>query len=109
MFVNLLSNALKFTQRRLEVRIEVGVLLDGDLLVYYVWDNGVGFAMRYVDKLFIVFYRLYWVEEYGGTGIGLATVQRILVRHGGWIWVEVEPDYGATFYFIVGRAVQLKA
>lgn len=101
--VNLISNAIKFTGQRTEAVIEVGGKVVGDENQYYVRDNGVGFDMQYVDKLFGTFQRLHSSEQFEGTGIGLAIVKRIIVRHGGRVWAEAKPGEGATIHFTLPR------
>ena len=98
-FTNLLSNAVKFTRNQPAPKIQVGRELRGKETVYYVKDNGVGFDLKYRDKLFGVFERLHSGSDYEGTGVGLAIVQRIILRHGGQVWAESAPGAGATFYF----------
>jgi PAS domain S-box-containing protein len=100
---NLLSNALKYTSRTPHARIEFGVMSGDGAEVYFVRDNGAGFDMQYADRLFGAFQRLHKVEDFPGNGIGLATVKRIVVRHGGRIWAESQPGQGATFYFTLAR------
>jgi PAS domain S-box-containing protein len=100
---NLLENAWKFTRRKDRARVEVGRKDAGGATAYYVRDNGAGFDMQYVKRLFGAFQRLHSNDEFEGTGIGLATVQRIVSRHGGRIWAEGAVDEGATFYFTIDQ------
>jgi light-regulated signal transduction histidine kinase (bacteriophytochrome) len=100
---NLLGNAWKFTSRRADARIEVGVTIHQSERTYFVRDNGAGFNMAYSSKLFGAFQRLHPDNEFQGTGIGLATVSRIVNKHGGRIWATGEVDRGATFYFTLGQ------
>ncbi len=100
---NLLGNAWKFTSKHSEACIEFGAVEEEEHNVYYVRDNGVGFDMAYADKLFGAFQRLHPMNEFSGTGIGLATVQRVIHRHHGRVWAEAAPDEGATFFFTVAN------
>lgn len=99
-FANLILNAIKYSRNRNPAEIEIGSDKGsaGDIMVY-VRDNGAGFDMKYIDKLFGVFQRLHREDEFGGTGIGLANVRRIIARHGGCTWAEGKVESGATFYF----------
>ena len=99
---NLMSNAWKFTAKQSDALIEFGsTYRDGSKKVYFIRDNGAGFDMTYMDKLFARFQRLHTIDEYPGTGIGLATVRRIIHRHGGKVWAEGQTGKGATFYFSI--------
>ena len=97
-----MGNAWKYTAKQTTARIELGVTRHEGERAYYVRDDGVGFDMTYVGKLFSPFQRLHSASEFAGTGVGLATVQRIVYRHGGKVWAEGAVGRGATFYFTLG-------
>jgi light-regulated signal transduction histidine kinase (bacteriophytochrome) len=99
---NLVSNAVKFSRSRDKPVVEIGSVDEGGKAVYFVRDNGIGFDMRYADRIFGVYQRLHPPEEYEGTGVGLAIVRRVIDLHGGRIWVESERGKGTTFFFTTG-------
>ena len=101
---NMISNAFKFTRPTPNPSIEIGFKEGGNQNTYYIRDNGVGFDMQYIPKLFGVFQRLHNVDEFEGAGVGLALVQRIVLRHGGRAWAEGKVSEGATFFFSLPKA-----
>ena len=98
-WVNLISNAIKYSKNKPKTSIEIGSYYKDNFVIYYVKDNGAGFDMQYYDKLFGVFQRLHSNDEFEGTGIGLAIVQKIVNRHNGMVWAESKLNEGSCFYF----------
>jgi len=98
-WINLVSNAIKYSRHQIKTNIEIGAYTKDNLEIYYVKDKGAGFDMQYYDKLFGVFQRLHSQEEFEGTGIGLAIVQKIVHRHNGTVWAESKLNEGSCFYF----------
>jgi light-regulated signal transduction histidine kinase (bacteriophytochrome) len=102
-WVNLVSNALKYSRKTDHPKIEIGSHQNGSL-IYYIKDNGAGFDMKHAGKLFEVFQRLHLASDFEGTGVGLALTQRIISRHGGRIWADAKINEGATFYFTLAES-----
>ena len=102
-FWNLIANAVKFTAARESSFIEIGKSKEDGTNVFFIRDNGAGFNMKYADKLFAPFQRLHSQEEFAGTGVGLAIVQRIILKHNGRIWADAEANRGATFFFTLNH------
>jgi light-regulated signal transduction histidine kinase (bacteriophytochrome) len=98
---NLISNAVKYSAKKEHPHIEIGTFIRDGQTVFFIKDNGAGFNEQYKDKLFKVFQRLHSVDEFDGTGIGLALVEKIISKHGGKVWAEAEEDKGASFYFSI--------
>jgi light-regulated signal transduction histidine kinase (bacteriophytochrome) len=103
-WVNLISNAIKYSAKKQHPKIQIGSYEEGKSIVYFVKDNGAGFDMQYADRLFGVFQRLHRSSDFEGSGIGLATVRRIITRHQGAVWAEAKPEEGATFYFSLPKS-----
>jgi light-regulated signal transduction histidine kinase (bacteriophytochrome) len=104
-FMNLLSNAVKYSAKKKSPEIRVGSFKEQEECVFYIKDNGTGFSMDHVEQIFGVFQRLHNEADYEGTGIGLAIVQRIIIKHGGRVWAEGKPNEGAVFYFTLPQNI----
>jgi len=105
-WVNLISNAVKYSRKKEQPRVDIGFSIANDEVTYFVKDNGAGFSMKYADKLFGVFQRLHSPSDFEGTGIGLATVHRIITKHGGKVWADAKEKEGATFFFTLPLSVK---
>jgi len=97
-FINLISNAFKYTGKKSKAKVEIGSYLEDNQCIYYIKDNGAGFDMKYYDKLFGVFQRLHSSNEFEGTGVGLAIINRIITKHNGKVWAEAKVNEGACFF-----------
>jgi light-regulated signal transduction histidine kinase (bacteriophytochrome) len=100
-WMNLVSNAIKYSSGKSDPFIRIGEKLSGDEITFFIKDNGVGFDMKYSEKLFAVFHRLHGSDVFEGTGVGLSIVKRLVTKHGGQVWAEAEKGVGATFYFTI--------